>query len=177
MLNIKKSCSHALLIFAGAVFGGFLCGHVWPVDASAIASTRHPRTITAEKFILVDNGGKQRGTMQVSADGMATVSLNDADGRDCAELRVARDGSAGLALFDQKGHELSVFGEGADGHSGIKFFGAQGRQVAAPGSPPTGESALTSRCEHRPGARGAGSRGQGRAGMDSSTKAAPTVRN
>jgi hypothetical protein len=142
-VNVRKLCAHALLIFAGATFGGFLCGHIWPSDSSAIAATRHPKTITAEKFVMVDSGGKQRGTMQVSEDGMATVSLNDADGRDRAELRVGPEGSAGLGFFDQNGHELAVFGEGTDGHSGIKIFGSQGREVAALGSLPTGESALT----------------------------------
>jgi hypothetical protein len=64
-MSIKKSCSHALLIFAGAAFGGFLSGHIWPTDSSAIAATRHPKTLTAEKFVMVDSGGKQRGAMQV----------------------------------------------------------------------------------------------------------------
>jgi hypothetical protein len=34
MVNVKRSCAHALLIFAGAAFGSFLSGHIWPSDSS-----------------------------------------------------------------------------------------------------------------------------------------------
>jgi hypothetical protein len=74
---------------------------------------------------------------------MATVSLNDVDGRYRAELRVARDGSAGLGFFDQKGDELAVFGEGSDGQLGVRIFGPHGKAVAALGSLPTGGGAVT----------------------------------
>jgi hypothetical protein len=142
-VNLKKSCSQALLIFAGAAFGGFLSGHVWPVDSSAIASIRHPKTLTAEKFVLVDSAGKRRGSIQVTEGGMATVALSDANGMDRTELRVAADGGAGLGFFNKEGRELSVFGEGVDGRTGLKIFGAQGKQVVTLSSRPDGESALT----------------------------------
>ncbi|MBV8362053.1 MAG: hypothetical protein JO189_29590 [Deltaproteobacteria bacterium] len=141
-MNVKKSCSHALLIFAGAAFGGFLSGHFWPSDSSALAAGRHPKTVMAERFVLLDANGKQRGAIQVSEDGMATLSLNDTNGRDRAELRVAGDGSAGLAFFDQNGRKLAVFGEGVDERSGIYIFGPEGMEKAGFGSLPTGASAL-----------------------------------
>jgi len=72
MLNIKRSCSHALLISAGAAFGGFLSSHLWPNGSSALAEGRHSKAIAAERFILVDANAKQRGTMQVSEDGLST---------------------------------------------------------------------------------------------------------
>jgi hypothetical protein len=142
MVTIKKSCAHALLIFVGATFGGFLSGHFWPSDSSAMAAGRYQKTVMAEKFVLLDAHGKHRGTIQVSEDGMATLSLNDANGRDRAELRVAGDGSAGLAFFDPDGRKLAVFGEGVDGRSGIRIFGPEGMQRAVFGSLPTGASAL-----------------------------------
>src|SRR6516164_4204878 len=124
MVKEKKSCSHALLIFAGAAFGGFLSGHFWTSSSSAMAAGRHPKTITAEKFILVDSNGKQRGTMQVTENGMARLTLSDPNGMDRAELRVAEDGSAGLGFFDPEGRKLAIFGEGTDGRAGIRIFGA-----------------------------------------------------
>jgi hypothetical protein len=142
MENLKKFCSQTFLMFASATLGGFLSGHLWPSDSSAIAAVRHSKTVTAEKFVMVDSGGKQRGTMQVAEDGLSTLSLKDGSGKDRVELRVAAAGSAGLGFFDQNGHELAVFGEGADG-SGLRIFGRQGKQVAALGSLPTGESSLT----------------------------------
>jgi hypothetical protein len=39
--------------------------HIWPSTSSAIASVRQLKTITAEKFMLVDAGGKTRGAMLV----------------------------------------------------------------------------------------------------------------
>jgi hypothetical protein len=154
-VKLKKGCAFAVLIFAGATFGGFLSSHLWPIDSSAMAAMRRQKTVTAERFVMIDSGGKQRGTLQVSESGMATLALTDASGMDRVELRVAAEGSAGLGLFDRTGHELAVFGAGADGHSGVRIFGPQGKQVAALGSLSTGETALTlttlTRAEHAPG--------------------------
>ena len=139
----KKSISLAVLIFGGAAFGGFLNDHLWTSVSSAMAERQPAKTITAEKFILVDRNRRQRGTMQVSGDGMASLTLNDPNGMDRAELRVARDGSAGLGFFDQEGRKLAVFGEGADGSTGIRIFGAEGRERAVFGSLPTGQTTFT----------------------------------
>ena len=77
MVNLKKFCSQTFLMFASATLGGFLSGHLWPSDSSAMAAVRHSKTVTAEKFVMVDIGGKQRGTMQVAEDGLSTLWLKD----------------------------------------------------------------------------------------------------
>src|SRR5215469_1612731 len=142
-MSARRSFSQAVLIFTGAAFGGLLSGHIWPSVSSASAAARHARTITAEKFQMVDSSGKQRGLMRVTEDGMAVLSLNDPAGIDRAELRVGRDGSAGLGFFDSKGSKVAIFGKAADGRTGVRLFGKDGKQTAAFGSTASGESALT----------------------------------
>ncbi|HLK84917.1 MAG TPA: hypothetical protein VKT27_00295 [Candidatus Binataceae bacterium] len=142
-MSARKSFSQAILIFTGAAFGGLLSGHLWSSASPAWAAAHRARTVTAEKFQMVDSSGKQRGLMHVTESGMAVLSLNDTAGVDRAELRVGSDGSAGLGFFDSTGRKVAIFGEAADGRAGVRLFGKDGKETAGFGSTPTGESAVT----------------------------------
>src|SRR5208282_3392909 len=146
MMGEARRSAYVALTFVAAALGGALSSHFWPAGSSAIAAerhARHPKVVTAEKFVLVDSAGNDRALMQVLDNGMAGLAVLDTTGRDRAEVRVASDGSAGVGFYDKNGNKVAVVGEGADGDAGLRIFAADGTQLAGLVVSAKGETALT----------------------------------
>lgn len=146
MIGEAKPSAYLVLTFAAAALGGALSSHFWPAGSSAAAAevrSKHPKVVTAEKFVLVDSAGHERALMQVLANGMAGLAVLDTTGRNRAEIRVASDGSAGVAFFDKTGNKVAVVGEGVDGDAGLRIFAADGTQLAGLVVSAKRETALT----------------------------------
>ena len=129
-----------LTVTAGLV-GGAVSGGFWSLDAKAAA--RKGKTVEAERFVLVDASGRQRGALQVLPSGLVDFSLQDANGGDRAKIGVEANGSASIGLFDASGHRVAVLGQGSDGQVGVSLYSAQGKGLARLTSTPSGESSLT----------------------------------
>ena len=76
-----------LLLFAVV----FMLGQAQPVKV--------PKVVEAEAFVLRDATGARRGSLEISDQGAAYLSLNDSDGDPRAQLTVDRAGDARLSLW------------------------------------------------------------------------------
>lgn len=109
------------------------------------------QSITVQKLILVDKGGKERAELGVvpggaglaltdangkaraafvvTDDGNPGLTLYDVDGVARATIQLSSNGESGLALYDQTGrHRLSAIVK-ADGAAGLVFFDQSGKQI------------------------------------------------
>ncbi|HEX3409168.1 MAG TPA: hypothetical protein VHS07_02755 [Candidatus Binataceae bacterium] len=100
----QKQWLYATLALVGGIIGGALSGHLLPREAEAAAGAA--RVLKAEKFVLVDRSGNERGVIQVNENGAA------------------------IAFYDQKGSKRVVLGETSNGRDGLAIYGANGRQMA-----------------------------------------------
>jgi hypothetical protein len=124
----RKYWLYAILALVGGGFGGALSGHLFPREAEAAA--RAAREIKAEKFVLVDHDGNERGVIEVSSTGVAGVSLEDQTGRQRSVLRVGTDGGAAIGFYDQNGAKRVIVGETPNGRDGLAIYGTSGRQIS-----------------------------------------------
>jgi hypothetical protein len=124
----RKGWLYAILALVGGIFGGVVSGHLVPREAEA--SARAARELKANKFILVDTDGNERGVFQVDKKGIAGVSLEDQTGRQRSEFRVGADGGAAIAFYDQSGSKRVVLGETPGARDGLAIYSAGGRQIA-----------------------------------------------
>jgi hypothetical protein len=123
----RKHWLYATLALVGGILGGALSGHLFPREAEA--SARAARELRAEKFVLVDRDGTERGVIGVNSRGFAVVGLNDQSGRLRSELRVGENGSA-LGFYDQKGNKRVIIGDTPTGRDGLAIYSSGGRQMA-----------------------------------------------
>lgn len=126
----RRHWLYASLALVGGIFGGALSGHLFPPEGVADAAARAARVIRAEKFVLVDHDGTERGVIQVTSRGVAEVSLDDNRGRARGEFRVGGDGVAAIGFNDQNGAKRVILGATPAGRNGLAIFGNNGRQIA-----------------------------------------------
>ena len=124
----RKYWLYAMLALVGGIFGGALSGHIFPREAEAAA--RAARVLKAEKFVLVDRDGTQRGVIQVNSRGVADVALNDRSGRLRGAFRVGAEGGTAIGFYDQHGAKRVILGETPSGRNGLAIYGSSGRQIA-----------------------------------------------
>jgi len=129
-MNDRKHWLYATLALVGGFLGGAVSGHLFPAEGVADAAARAARVIRAEKFVLVDRDGTERGVISVSSRGVADVSLADKAGRERGEFRVGADGSAAIGFYDENGAKRVIVGDTATGRSGLAIFASNGRQLA-----------------------------------------------
>jgi len=85
----RRSWLYIVLALAGGSIGGAVAAQF--VSGVAMAAT-HTRKVEAEQFVMVDRGGTQRATLQVTARGISTLAMYDAEGataRNCASPTTA----------------------------------------------------------------------------------------
>jgi hypothetical protein len=70
------------LALAAGFLGGTLSRYVTPVTVFAQAQSTAAKEIRAQRFILVDENDKVRGTFAIENDGNATIKLFDETGRE-----------------------------------------------------------------------------------------------
>jgi hypothetical protein len=124
----KRYWLYPTLILTGGFLGGMVATQLAPRVAIA---ARHPHSVSAEQFVLVDDHDAQRGVMQVTRRETAVLQLMDASGRDRAEFSVAADGVAGASFYDQNGAQRVVVGQGMHSPSGISVYSSNGRRQLA----------------------------------------------
>jgi len=127
-MTSRRNWLYAILALTGGFIGGIVATQVAPGIAIA---ARHPRSISAERFVLVDEKGTQRGVMQVTSRGAADIQLTDASGRYRAQFRVTADGAAGVSFLDQNGARRVAVGEIPQGPNGIAIYSSNGRRQLA----------------------------------------------
>ena len=101
----RKHWLYASLALVGGIFGGAVSGHWFP-PTGADAAVRGARALRAEKFVLIDHDGTERGGMDVNSRGEAEVALKDGTGRSRGEFKVRRDGASAIGFYDQNGNPL-----------------------------------------------------------------------
>ncbi len=124
----RRHWLYASLALVGGILGGALSGHLFPREAEA--SAHGARELKAQKFVLVDSDGNERGVFQVDGRGVAGVSLEDQTGRQRSEFRVGSDGGAAIAFYDHAGNKRVLLGETAGGRDGLAIYSIGGRQIA-----------------------------------------------
>lgn len=65
---------YTLVTLAGALAAGTIANGLSPVFAMA---RRHPQTLQAEHFVLIDSNGTKRAEMRVTLNGMANLAMYD----------------------------------------------------------------------------------------------------
>jgi hypothetical protein len=139
----RRHWLYALLALAGGFIGGTIAIQLAPGESMAAAKAATMRVVRAEKFVLADRSGTQRGVMQV-ADGTSSLALNDGDGRNRAELHVRKEGGSSVTFYDQAGNRRIEVGQSPSGRAGLAIFAAGGgRQIAAVSAAGNGETGFT----------------------------------
>jgi hypothetical protein len=137
----RKYWLYAILALVGGVFGGALSGHLFPGDAEAAA--RAARVLKAEKFVLVDHDGNQRGVIQVDAENGAAIGFYDQNGNKRVILGETPHGRNGLAIYGTNGRQMAGFTVAGDNQSSVTLYDpANGRARVGLGVAATGEPAL-----------------------------------
>ena len=137
----RKQWLYAILALVGGVFGGALSGHIFPREAEAAAGAA--RVLKAEKFVLVDRDGKERGVIQVDAENGAGIGFYDHDGNKRVILGAAPNGRNGLAIYGRNGREMAGFTVTEDNQSSVTLYDpANGRARVGLGVAASGEPAL-----------------------------------
>jgi len=137
-----------LLAVAGGFIGGVIAIQLSPVESMAAAarsarSAGAMRVVRAEKFVLVNRAGTQRGALLVAGDGTSALALSDDEGRNRAELRVTKEGGSSATFYDRAGNRRIAVGQGP-GRAGLAIFAAGGgRQIAAVSAADNGETGFT----------------------------------
>lgn len=93
----------AVLVF---LLGGVVTGLEVPVPGSSSA----PGTLRAERFVLVDDRGVERGTWGLRNDGSARLTLHDPAGLARLNLTILESGSPGLSFAGDDGQRRVVLG-------------------------------------------------------------------
>lgn len=143
----RRHWLYALLALAGGFIGGMIAIQLAPSESMAAARSARSagavHVVRAEKFVLVDRSGTQRGVMQV-ADGTSSLALNDGDGHNRAELRVTKEGGSSATFYDRAGNRRVAVGQGPSGRAGLAIFASGGgRQIAAVSAAENGETGFT----------------------------------
>lgn len=90
-------------------------------------TTSQVKTVTAQKFEVVDESGKVRAVLGLGEEGRPLLSFTDMNGSNRAALFVGQGESPGLALFDaNKESRVGLFLV-AGGEPTLEFYDANGR--------------------------------------------------
>ena len=84
------------MVFIAATLGGAVAGYL--ISAATVEAAAAPKVISARKFVLLDQAGKTRGTLDITSRGVAQVAIMDGTGTLRAGLGVAPDGAPGLGI-------------------------------------------------------------------------------
>ena len=153
---------YAVLVLTDSFIGGAISTEFM---SGVAAGARQPRKVEAEQFVMVDGDGAQRATLQVSASGIAALSMYDGQGHARAELRVTKDVRASVAFFDQNGSRRVAVGEDPS-RAGIAIYATNGRQLVNLSAAADNETSLTL---YDPDT------GRARAGLGLTTSGAPAL--
>ena len=105
-LERLERTNRRLTRFGGAAFGLACVG--WLASMTPVC-----KTVWAERFVLKDARGKERGVLTAyETGGTPKFSLLGERGQTLATLSVGEDGNAFLALFDAKGEKSQRFSVG-----------------------------------------------------------------
>lgn len=116
------------LWLAAAMVAGLVGGtmSVWLFNsgiAFAQKASKEKKVVTAEDFHLVDQDGKLRGALFVSAKGEPGFALFDKEGKDRILLMLNADGSALIDLHDETGESRAKLALGNDGSPMLSLAG------------------------------------------------------
>lgn len=81
------------------IAGGVALVLIWAVTLLSAAAPK-PKTVDAERFVVVDNGGKQRAAFGVSENG-ASLKISNEKGKTVVLMEVSEDGTPVLAFKDE----------------------------------------------------------------------------
>ena len=137
-----------VLVVVSGFVGGALVSCLRPGQAPLAQAETNRKVVTAQEFRLVDDQGRTRATLMLTAShaGIASqmglsqpcLMLRDADERVRVRLDINAVGSPQLTLYPEKGGQakmrLSVEGKGESGYSMLELKGSTGtvRLVAHP---------------------------------------------
>ena len=142
----RRPWLYALLALAGGFIGGMIAIQLAPGESMAAAKAKAAamRVVKAEKFVLVNRAGTQRGALLVEGDGTSALALSDDEGRNRAELRVTKEGGSSATFYDRGGNRRIAVGQSTGGRAGLAIFAAGGgRQIAAVSAAENGETGFT----------------------------------
>ncbi len=140
----RRPWLYALLALAGGFIGGTMAIQLAPGESIAAAKAATMRVVKAEKFVLVNRAGTQRGALLIEGDGTSAIALSDDEGRNRAELRVTKEGGSSATFYDRAGNRRVALGQSTSGRAGLAIFASGGgRQIAAVSAADNGETGFT----------------------------------
>jgi hypothetical protein len=108
--NMFLLCTAALLSSATTVL--LLRG---VPEAHADAQTAPEKILKAEKFVLVDDKGAQRGVWEINATGVVRLTLCNKEGKARLDLSLYQDENPSLDLYDRDRKYRASLGLDAEG--------------------------------------------------------------
>ncbi len=130
--RVKRAASLGLVVIAALV----LMGQAVPKGAMVVE---------AEKFVVLDTGGKMRAGLGTLPNGAVVLGFWDKDGKARVRLGVEPDGSSSLGLYDKNERFRVVLNAGADESAGLMLNDKDGNGRAALGVLPDGSAVLIPR--------------------------------
>ena len=124
LAHLETSLRRTRLALVSVALVGILALTGGSLLARASSDAITARAFTAHEFNVIDERGRVRASLFLTADGPA-LALADERGRDRASLFTTADGPA-LALYDERGWDrasLFVY----EGHEGLALSDAFGR--------------------------------------------------
>lgn len=130
-----------LVALLGGLVGGTASGWFFHARAAAAAEPS-PRTVIGQKFALVDQRGKERALLYMTAGGEPSLAFYGNDGKQQMVLGLGAKGEPALALYDAKGVERGSFAVQSDGVTALRIRDASMTPRTLLGVDMSGEPAL-----------------------------------
>ncbi len=140
--NVRLRNQGKLLTLGGAAGLGTLALLLIGLAISMFTS-RPAEVLEAQKVVLRDPAGIERGVWELTENGGSRLVLRDRDARDRIRLTLLPDGSPGLTLADRDGRSRTVLGLLPDQTATLVFADEAGKPRTILGLPTDGSSTLT----------------------------------
>ncbi len=115
-MNHKQFTWTLVMTIVAAFLGGTLSTQLFSGTAAMADGSAHEGTvIKAGKFLLVDKGGHEHGSLAIGPDGNPSLILYDVDHNVRFVAELMAKGNPRLFFSDQNGKIRSVIGTSADG--------------------------------------------------------------
>lgn len=129
--ELERSVRRLRLGLGVAVLAGLLWALVPPVlhagrEAGILPGSPYPTLVRADRFVLMDGDGGERGVWSVDDADNARFQLRDTDGVPRLRISVLESGSPGLSLTDERGRTRMVMALLPNENSSLAFADATG---------------------------------------------------
>ena len=102
----RTSVALSIVMAVVAGFTGGFTARLWNVPPVHAQESMHPKALSAESFVLVNDAGEKRGEIGLSPDGSAILKLYDGRGKARIEMGIYASARPEIRLLGPGGKRI-----------------------------------------------------------------------